>query len=198
MHPAAPTKLGPPSRRPWIGGVAPQSAPWPASYVPLHGTCPRRSTRRWPTACWWVRGLGGEEGALRVPVAQGMRQLRGVLHGGLQPALGRCRTLAWSPHASHCPRHPSHPKATHPSLQAEARLCARIAELQEYRALGLRTFEEVDELEASGDRPRRKGMTEEECFGGSWGDFVPWLGPDSKPGGRLGGPRAPFSPAFCR
>lgn len=42
---------------------------------------------------------------------------------------------------------------------AEARLRARIEELQQYRSLGLRTFEQVDMLEAGGDRSKIKKGT---------------------------------------
>ncbi|KAL6768288.1 hypothetical protein ACKKBF_B38535 [Auxenochlorella protothecoides x Auxenochlorella symbiontica] len=86
---------------------------------------------------------------------------RGLLNVKRQAAVDRRRSAAERAMAGQLRAFARYlPQAQYEALAdgmlAEARLCARIAELQEYRALGLRTFEEVDELEASGDRPRRK------------------------------------------
>ena len=60
---------------------------------------------------------------------------------------------------------PTHPP-TPPPPQVEHKLRARVAELQEYRAAGLRTFEQVDEVEAAQEGKRKRG--EREGWVGGW------------------------------
>jgi hypothetical protein len=60
-------------------------------------------------------------------------------------------------------------------LAAEARLRGRIAELQRYRSLGMRTFEQVDRFETV-EAKKRRGECNQLALGCCMGGALGWLG----------------------